>query len=57
MARRRAHNANDKINAIVNVQDSDVVEIGNQPFASFDYKKLDDISRPSDKNKNDELPF
>ena len=57
MARRRAHKANDKINAIVNVQDSEVVEIGSQPFASFDYRKFDDISKPKDKSKDDELPF
>lgn len=57
MARRRAHKANDKINAIVNVQDSEVVEIGSQPFASFDYRKFDDISKPKDKSKDDDLPF
>jgi len=57
MARRRAHNANDKINAIINVQDSAVKEIGSQPFASMSYKKLEDISKPRDKSIDKPLPF
>ena len=57
MARKRAHKVNDEINAMNNVQDSEVVEIGSQPFASFDYRKFDDISKPKDKSKDDELPF
>ena len=40
MARKRAHKVNDEINAMNNVQDSEVVEIGSQPFASFDYRKF-----------------
>ena len=57
MARRRAHSANDKINAIINVQDSAVKEIGSQPFASMSYKKLEDISKPRDKSIDKPLPF
>ena len=57
MARKRAHKVNDEINAMNNVQDSEVVEIGSQPFASCDYRKFDDISKPKDKSKDDELPF
>ncbi len=41
----------------MNVQDSEVKEIGSQPFASMDYRKLDDISKPRDKDEDKELPF
>ena len=57
MARKRAHAVNDSINAIMNVQDSEVKEIGSQPFASMDYRKLEDISKPSDKSDDKPLPF
>ena len=50
MARKRAHKLADKIEADVN-------EIGEQPFASLTYRKLDDISRPVDKVKDEPLPF
>ena len=53
MVRKRAHAVNDSINAIMNVQDSEVKEIGLQPFASMDYIKLDDISKPT----NEKFPF
>ena len=38
-ARYKAHKLAEKIGA-------DVTEIGEQPFASFNYRKLDDHSRP-----------
>ena len=57
MARKRAHAVNDSINAIMNVQDSEVKEIGSQPFASTQYRKLDDISKPTPKDKDEPLPF
>ena len=57
MARKRAHVVNDSINAIMNVQDSEVKEIGSQPFASTQYRKLDDISKPTPKDKDEPLPF
>ena len=57
MARKRAHNVNDSINAIMNVQDSDILGIVEQPFATFGNRKLDDISRPRDKDKDEPLPF
>jgi len=50
MARKRAHKLAEKI-------DADVNEIGEQPFASLSYRKLDDISRPVDKVKDEPLPF
>lgn len=51
MARTRAHKLADKI-------DADVTEIGEQPFASIQYRKLDDYSKPSPRDKSDDpLPF
>ena len=50
MACKRAHKLAEKI-------DADVNEIGEQPFASLTYRKLDDISRPVDKVKDEPLPF
>ena len=50
MARKRAHKVAEKI-------DADVTEIGEQPFASIDYRKLEDHSKPSSKDKDEPLPF
>ena len=57
MARRRAHAVNDSINAIMTVQDSDVTDIVEQPFATMGNRKLDDISKPVPKDKDKPLPF
>jgi len=57
MARKRAHAVNDSINAIMNVQDSEVTDIVEQPFGTIGNRKLDDISKPSDKSKEKPLPF
>ena len=57
MARKRSHAVNDSINAIMNIQDSDVVGIVEQPFATIGNRKLDDISKPKDKDKDQPLPF
>ena len=57
MARKRSHAVNDSINAIMNVQDSEVKGIGSQPFASTQYRELDDISKPVEKDKDEPLPF
>ena len=57
MARKRAHAVNDSINAIMNVQDSDITGIVEQPFATMGNRKLDDISKPVDKIKDEPLPF
>ena len=50
MARKRAHKLAEKI-------DADVTEIGEQPFASMNYRKLEDHSKPSDSSKDAPLPF
>jgi len=50
MARKRAHKLAEKI-------DANVTEIGEQPFASMNYRKFDDHSKPSDRSKDEPLPF
>jgi len=50
MARKRSHKLAEKI-------DADVTEIGEQPFASMNYRKLDDHSKPSSNSKDAPLPF
>ena len=57
MARRKSHAVNDSINAIMNVQNSEVMDIVEQPFGTMGNRKLDDISKPRDKNKDKDLPF
>jgi len=57
MARKKAHAVNDSINAIMNVQDSEVMGIVEQPFGTMGNRKLDDISKPRDKDEDKELPF
>ena len=57
MARKRAHDINDIINGQRNAQDSEVKEIGEQPFATMGFRELDDISRPKDKSDDKPLPF
>ena len=57
MARKRSHDINDIINSQRNAQNSEVKEIGSQPFASMDYRKLDDISKPITNKKVGKLPF
>ena len=57
MARKRAHAVNDSINAIMNIQDSDILDIVEQPFGTIGNRKLDDISKPRDKDKDEPLPF
>lgn len=57
MARKRAHDINDVINGQRNAQNSEVKEIGEQPFATMNFRTLDDTSKPSSKDEPDELPF
>jgi hypothetical protein len=57
MARKKSHAVNDSINAIMNVQDSDVMDIVEQPFGTIGNRKLDDISKPRDKDEDKPLPF
>ena len=57
MARRKSHAVNDSINAIMNVQNSEVMDIVEQPFGTMGNRKLNDISKPRDKDKDKDLPF
>ena len=57
MARKRAHAVNDSINAIMNVQDSEVMGIVEQPFGTLGNRKLDDISKPVSKEEDKPSPF
>ena len=57
MARKKSHAVNDSINAIMNVQNSDVMDIVEQPFGTIGNRKLDDISKPRDKDKDQPLPL
>ena len=57
MARRKAHKLNDTINKERDFQHSDVQDIVEQPFGKMGNRKLDDISKPSDKSKDAPLPF
>ena len=41
----------------MNVQDSDITGIVEQPFGTMGNRKLDDISKPRDKDEDKELPF
>jgi hypothetical protein len=57
MARKKAHEYAEEIDSKhVNAR-ANVIEIGEQPFASLGYRKLDDKSRPVDKEKDEPLPF
>ena len=55
MARKRAH----KLKGAFDKYDRkpDITEIGEQPFATMSYRKLDDISEPISKIKDVPLPF
>lgn len=55
MARKRAHKMKDAFDKY-NRRPS-VTEIGEQPFASMSYRKLEDISEPITKVKDEPLPF
>ena len=57
MARKKAHEYAEEIDAKhVNAR-ANVTEIGEQPFASMAYRKLDDKSRPMSSKEEEELPF
>jgi hypothetical protein len=55
MARKRAHKMSDKIDSYYPNAQTIILELGEQPFASLAYRKLDDKSRPMKKDKP--LPF
>ena len=54
MARKRAHKMVDSLDKYG--RNPKITEIGEQPFASLHYRKLEDISQPRDKNDGP-LPF
>ena len=55
MARKRAHKMVDSLDNYG--RNPSITEIGEQPFASMNYRKLEDISKPIDKVKDEPLPF
>ena len=55
MARKRAHKMADSLDNYG--RNPKIIEIGEQPFASMNYRKLEDISKPSDKSDDKPLPF
>lgn len=57
LARKEAHKIVDMIDEKNPNARTNVMEIGEQPFASFSYRKLDDISKPIPKIKDEPLPF
>ena len=57
MARKRSHAINDSINEMMNLQDSEITSIVEQPFGTMGNRKIDDISKPKDKTKDQPLPF
>ena len=52
MARKRAHKMADSLDKYG--RNPSITEIGEQSFASLDYRKLEDISKPV---KNEKFPF
>lgn len=57
MARKKAHGMAKKIDTRYPNARANVTEIGEQPFATMHYRKLEDISKPADKVKDEPLPF
>ena len=57
MARKRANDLRLSIDNRRHSQDVVVKEIGEQPFASFNYRKLDDPSFTPKDMSNEPLPF
>ena len=57
LARKEAHKLADEIDEKNPNARTNVTEIGEQPFASFSYRKLYDISKPIPKIKDEPLPF
>ena len=57
MARMEAHKMAEKIDDIYVNARTTVTEIGAQPFGSLHYRKLDDKSRPSKMDNDDDKPL
>ena len=57
MARKRSHNMIEAIEEkYVNARPA-ITELGEQPFATLGFRKLEDTSKPISKKKEEELPF
>tara|TARA_R110001592_G_scaffold4556_3_gene25665 strand:- start:5790 stop:6026 length:237 start_codon:yes stop_codon:yes gene_type:complete len=57
MARKRSHNMRQELdNKYPNARTA-VTELGEQPFASLNYRKIDDHSEPLSKEELSDLPF
>ena len=57
MARKRSHNMIEAIEEkYVNAIPA-ITELGEQPFATLGFRKLEDTSKPISKKKEEELPF
>jgi len=57
MAKKRANNLKNSLDSRVHSQDVTVKEIGEQPFASMEYRKLDDPTFTPKDMSNEPLPF
>jgi len=57
MARKNAHNIIDKIDKNYPNTRPSIMELGEQPFATMSYRKLEDTSKPISKVKEKPLPF
>lgn len=55
MARKKAHKMKDAFEGFD--RRPNITEIGEQPFATLTYRKLEDISEPISKQKDIPLPF
>ena len=56
MARKRSHQMKKKINYKFGGRVG-ILELGEQPFASFECRKLEDHSEPISNKEKQELPF
>jgi len=57
MARKRAHQLKEMVDDNWGGGEPHIEEIGEQPFASMHYRKLNDTSKPTDRSKDKPLPF
>mgnify|MGYP003673730240 FL=1 len=57
MARKNTHKMLDKIDEKYPNARTSVTELGEQPFATMSYRKLEDTSKPISKVKEKPLPF
>jgi|TARA_B100000085_G_C18097614_1_gene331773 hypothetical protein len=56
-ARMNAHKMLDKINAKHLNADAEIKELGSQPFGTMQYRELEDFSRPSKLDADDDAPL